>query len=227
MTRRLLLRAPREDDLDAWAALHADFEVMRWLGPRPCARPRRGLAGAVLPARPLGAARLRAVGARASCDTGELVGRAGPLPAGGLARARGGLDARPPAVGQGIRHRGRPCVARLGLRPARRRPRDQPDRPRQRPLAPGGRAPRARPTRAGPASAGTSCTSTASTGPATPSARRARGSAGVRPGPRCTSLRTDRRSRSAPGRARSSTTVSRGRTPGRRPPPGSPAGRAG
>ena len=31
-TERLLLRAPREDDLDAWAALHADFEVMRWLG---------------------------------------------------------------------------------------------------------------------------------------------------------------------------------------------------
>ena len=37
---------------------------------------------------------------------------------------------------------------------------------------------------------------------------------------RCTCRRTDRRSRSAPGRARSSTTASRGRTPGRRPPPG-------
>jgi len=26
------MRGPDEDDLDAWAELHADFEVMRWLG---------------------------------------------------------------------------------------------------------------------------------------------------------------------------------------------------
>jgi RimJ/RimL family protein N-acetyltransferase len=26
------MRGPRDEDLDAWAAFHADFEVMRWLG---------------------------------------------------------------------------------------------------------------------------------------------------------------------------------------------------
>ena len=44
---------------------------------------------------------------------------------------------------------------------------------------------------------------------------------------RCTCRRTDHRSRSAPGRARSSTRASRGRTPGRRPPREWRGGRAG
>ena len=76
MTRRLLLRAPREDDLDAWAALHADFEVMRWLGrERALDRDEAWRELAYL----LGHWELRGFGqwVLERLDTGELVGRAG------------------------------------------------------------------------------------------------------------------------------------------------------
>ncbi len=76
MTRRLLLRAPREDDLDAWAALHADFEVMRWLGrDRALDRDEAWRELSYL----LGHWELRGFGqwVLERLDTGELVGRAG------------------------------------------------------------------------------------------------------------------------------------------------------
>ena len=76
MTRRLLLRAPREDDLDAWAALHADFEVMRWLGrDRALDRDEAWRELSYL----LGHWELRGFGqwVLEELATGELVGRAG------------------------------------------------------------------------------------------------------------------------------------------------------
>jgi RimJ/RimL family protein N-acetyltransferase len=98
-TERLLLRGWRDEDLDAWAAMCADDEVMRWLG-RPGGisredawREMAGLAGHWM---------LKGYGhwALEERESGEFVGRAGLLnPAGwpgleagwALARSRWGL----------------------------------------------------------------------------------------------------------------------------------------
>ena len=74
---------------------------------RPRARPRRGLARAGLPARPLGPARASGSGCSRSGDTGELVGRAGLyMPRAGRGSrwagrwpARSGATASPPRPG--------------------------------------------------------------------------------------------------------------------------------
>ncbi len=71
-----MLRGPRDGDLDAWAAIHADLEVVRWIGrDRPLAREEAWRELAYL----VGHWGLRGFGqwVLEDRDTGELVGRAG------------------------------------------------------------------------------------------------------------------------------------------------------
>ena len=153
-------------------------------------------------------------------DLRRLRRRHGPPGAGlaGAALARDGLLRHLPVAGGGDRPGGRalaagqrlhgaePVVGAGRLRRLHRRRRAELVRPG---------APRAVAAQAGAAPA---------TPPPPPARRRRRPRASR---PRCTSRRTDRRSRSAPGRGRSRPRASRGRTPVRPPPPGSPGGPAG
>jgi RimJ/RimL family protein N-acetyltransferase len=74
-TERLLLRGFVEDDLDAYAAITADAEVMRYLNGKPLDRARAWRSIAVI----LGHWQLRGYGIWALVDraSGQLVGRAG------------------------------------------------------------------------------------------------------------------------------------------------------
>jgi RimJ/RimL family protein N-acetyltransferase len=94
-TERLLLRGFRDDDLDAWASICADREVMRWFGvPEGLSREEAWRDMAYL----VGHWELRGCGqwALIERDTGELVGRAGLLyPEGWPGLEAGWLVGRP------------------------------------------------------------------------------------------------------------------------------------
>ena len=126
-TERLVMRGFREEDLDALAEISADSEVTRWVGdPDGLSREETWRRMAYF----IGHWELRGFGQWALFEqaTGELVGRAGLLPARGLARAGGGLAGRARALGPRLRARGGPGVDGVGARRARRRPHHQPDR---------------------------------------------------------------------------------------------------
>ena len=75
MTERLILRPPAAEDLDGWAAFHADGETMRFLGgPQSRAEAWRSLCGMT------GAWAIRgfAMFSMIHRDTGEWIGRTGP-----------------------------------------------------------------------------------------------------------------------------------------------------
>ena len=106
-SQRLLLRMFRESDLDAYAEMCGDPEVMRLPGRWPSADPRRSLAEHGAGAGALAAPRLRPVGRRGARH--RAAGRPGRLLAArGLARPRNRLDAPPRLLGPRLCHRGRP-----------------------------------------------------------------------------------------------------------------------
>ncbi len=143
-TDRLTLRMLRESDLDAYAEMCADPEVMRYIGDgQPLARPMawRNLAMMV------GHWSLRGYGLWAVEERSSgVLGRAHRLlEPRGLARVRARLDAAPVLLGPGVCHRrgaGGPAVC---LHPAGAAAGDQPDPPGERRLDSGcptaGRAP--------------------------------------------------------------------------------------
>ena len=133
-TDRLILRMFRDSDLEAYAEMCGDPEVMKYLGGVPMTRSEAWRSMATV----LGHWQLRGFGLWA-VEERERRAR-GPgrlLAAGGLAGPGGCLDAAPGVLGPGLCHRGGEGRARRGFRPARTAARHQHDRFRQRGLDPG------------------------------------------------------------------------------------------
>ena len=103
-TERLLLRGFEERDLDAYAAMTGDPEVMRYMGRGPFDRDEAWREIALY----LGHFELRGYThwALELRETGELVGRCGPWRPEGWPGLEVGLAAGPRALGQRLRHRG-------------------------------------------------------------------------------------------------------------------------
>ena len=115
-TERLILRGWREDDLDAYAAIMADPEVMRFLGGAMARRDSwRSMATMI------GHWALRGFGLWAveRKRDGALIGRVGVQYPEGWPVHRSRLDSRPPLLGTGLRDRSREGLARFGFKTTR------------------------------------------------------------------------------------------------------------
>ena len=101
-TERLLMRAWRDEDFEPFAAILADPAVARGLGKRRGHDAAGGLARHVHDGRALGSSRASATGCSRSWTAASSSAAPGSTSR-RLARARGRLDGRPGALGQGLR----------------------------------------------------------------------------------------------------------------------------
>jgi hypothetical protein len=148
-TERLLLRQFRDTDIDAYAAMLADPEVMRYIGEgKPLTRDDAWRNMAMV----AGHWSLRDYGMWAAEErsSGAFVGRVGLYyPEGWPGQEVGWALARP-YWGEGVCVRGSPRVPRARVRDAPLAARDQLDRSRERPLHPARRETRRAPRRRAP-----------------------------------------------------------------------------